>query len=400
MKALKWIKENKIFFVTFGMLMLVSLQYCLQKDPIHYIDNYYYPLYVINYDCGYCSRLLVGAICSLFFGETLEVAVIIRMLVCVYVFVCLILSIFINNYLKNTKYEPVGVYAFFMVISPVMLAFLRFLGTLDLFWMAFILASVWLVDKKGWRWLVPVFCVIALGIYELFVTTYLPVMAIIVFYQFVKKPNVSNFIYIAVCAVVVGAATVYFLVLGDSTMKMTSDEMIRFARSRLDAQGSGFNDDYLKSVFFWELPKVEQYDNNFLGYIKFNFEVYTKNDSSAIKSNIFFICSNIISALPYVYLISKSFKKAEKPLNKFIFLCSFSPIPFMLINILLSTDTDRFSVHFLLAILLLLIFFIKEKDACLSESYDEAIQKLGKNKTILAIIGISVARIVLSGVRF
>lgn len=400
MKALKWIKENKIFFVTFGMLMIVSLQHCLQKDPIHYIDNYYYPLYVINYDCGYCSRLLIGAICALFFGETLEAVSIIRLLLCVYFFACLILSIFINNYLKNTKYEMVGVYAFFMVISPSMLAFLRFLGTLDLFWIAFVLASLWLVDKKGWRWLVPVFCVISLCIYELFATTYLPVMAIIVFYQFAKKPNVSNFIYIAVCALVVGTATVYFLILGDSTMKMTSDEMVSFARNRLDEQGRDFNDSYLKAAFFWELPKVEQYDNNFLGFIKYNFEVYTKNDPSAIKTNTFFIISNILSSVPFVYLIGESFKKAEKPLSKFVFLCSFSPIPFMLINLLLSTDTERFSLHFLLAILLLFIFLIKEKDTSLSESYDETIQKLGKNKTVFTVIGLCIARIVLSGVRF
>lgn len=400
MKALKWIKENKIFFVTFGMLMIVSLQYCLQKDPMHYIDNYYYPLYVINYDCGYCSRLLIGAICSLFFGETLEAVSIIRLLLCVYVFVCLILSIFINNYLKNTKYDLVGVYAFFMVISPVMLAFLHFLGTLDLFFIAFVLASVWLVDKKGWRWLVPVFCVISLCIYEMFATTYLPIMAIIVFYQFVKKPNASNFIYIAVCALVVGTATVYFLILGDSTMKMTSDEMVSFARNRLDEQVRNFDDGYLKSAFFWELPKVEQYDDNFLGFIKYCFEIYTKNDSSSIKKNAFFIFSNIVSALPFIYLTLKSFKKAEKPLSKFIFLCSLAPIPCMLINLLLSTDTDRFSLHFLLAIFLLLIFFIKEKDADLSASYDEATRKLDQNKTVLAIIGLSIARTVLSGVRF
>jgi hypothetical protein len=176
--------------------------------------------------------------------------------------------------------------------------------------------------------------------------------------------------------------------------------MLRFARSRLDEQGRNFDDGYLKSAFFWELPKVEQYDKNFLGFIKYCFEIYTKNDSDAIKTNTFFIFSNIISSLPFIYLILKSLKKAEKPLNKFIFLCSLAPIPCMLINILLSTDTDRFSVHFLLASLLLLIFFIKEKDVNLSESYDEATRKLNQNKTVLAIIGLSLARIVLSGVRF
>ena len=399
MNASKWIKDNKIFFITFGMMMLVSFMYLVQKDIIHYIDNYYYPLYVINYDCGFCSRLLVGSVFSLFFGDTLGTVNLIRILICVYIFSCLILSIFINNCLKNTKYDTIGVYAFFIVISPVMLAILRFLGTLDLFWFAFVLSSLCLVDKKGWRWLVPVFCVISLAIYELFATTYLPVMAIAVFYQFVKKANVSNFIYIAVCALVVGAATFYFLIAGDSTMKMTSDQMVEFARGRLDAQGNTFDEFYLRSAFFWELPEVEKY-SGFSGYIKYNFDMFTAGDASAIKNNIYFIISNTLSAVPFFCLVISALKKSKKPLEKFTFFCCLSTFVFMIINLLLSTDTDRFSLHFLLASLMILLFFIKEKDSVFSECHDEIIAKIGKNKAVFAIVGFSIARIVLSGVRF
>lgn len=399
MKILNHFKENKIFYVTFGMLMFISLEYLVQKDAIHYIDNYYYPLYVINYDCGFCSRLLVGSVLSLLPGDTLSAAFIIKFLMCIYILTCFTLSIFINNYLKNTKYDTIAIYTFFIVISPTMLAFLRFLGTLDLFWIPFVILSVWLVEKKGWRWLVPLFCAISLCIYELFVTTYLPVMAIIVFYQFAKKPNASNFIYIAVCAVVVGAATLYFLILGDSTMKMTSEQMVAFARGRLDSTGSTFDASYLRSVFFWEIPKTEEY-SGFLGYIKYNYDTNIVGDSSAFKTLIFYIISNTITAVPFFCLTAKSFRKAAKPAEKFVFLCCFSTFAFMLINLLLSTDTDRFSLHFLLASLLLLLFFIKSGNTSFRESYEEIIEKIGKNKSILAIVGLSLARIVISGVRF
>lgn len=400
MKIIQRVKENKFFFFTFGMLMLVSFEFFFCKEPIHYIDNYYYPLYVINYDCGYCSRLLVGAVLSLFFGDKLmSASFIINLLVSVYLVVCFLISLFLNNYLKKTKFEALGIYAIFIVITPIMLGFLRFLGTLDLFWMGFVLGSLWLVDKKGWRWLVPVFCVVSLCIYELFVTTYLPVMAIAVFYQFVKKPNVSNFIYITVCAVFVGAATIYFLILGDSTMKMASDQMVEFARSKLDATGSDFNDGYLRATFFWEMPNVESY-SGFTGYIQYNFDVFTKNDLSAIKTNIFFFICNLISAIPFLWIIAKSFRKVKKPLEKFVFFCCFSTVAFMFINLLLSTDTERFSIHFLLASLLLVLFFVKEKNTAFSESYDEIMQKIDNNKSGFAISAVCLARIVLSGVRF
>lgn len=399
MKILNKIKENKIFFVTFGALMYVSFAYLVQKENIHYIDNYYYPLYVINYDCGFSSRLFIGAIYSLFFGEKLSIDALLHSLLIIYTVVCFLFSLTVNNYLKRTNYKAIGIYTLFMVASPAALAFLRYLGTLDLFLMFFVLGSLYFVNKKGLRWLVPVFCVVSLCLYDLFATTYLPLMAIAVFYQFVKKPNVSNFIYIAVCAVVVGFATVYFLILGDSTMKMTSEQMVEFARGRLEAPANNFDEYYLRSVFFWETPQVENY-HGFLGYIKYNFEHYIHGDRSAVKMLCFFIVSNLLTSIPFVYLIAKALKKAETPLKKFIYFCSFAPILCMLINLLLSTDPDRFSLHFLLSVIFTLLFFVSENDTAFSEAYNDGRITLKKNKTLCAIIGLCIAGVVLTGVKF
>lgn len=399
MKALKFIKDNKIFFVTFGMLMLVSVEYLVQKEFVHFMDNFYYPLYVIDYSCGYSSRLLIGSIFSLFIDGPVNYSTIIGFMLCVYTAVCFTLSLFINNYLKSTKYEPVAVYALFMIVSPTFLSFLKYLGTLDIFWIFFVVASLWAVDKKGWRWLVPIFCSLALCIYELFVTTFLPVMAIIVFYQFVKKPNVSNFIYIAGCAVVVGLATLYFLRLGDFTMKMTSDELVTFAQSRLDEESRNFDQYYIRSVLFWETPEVENY-HGFAGYIQYCYEYFIKDSNSLLSGIRFFLLSNFITAIPFVCIIIKSFRKAAKPLEKFIFLCSLSPIAFVVINLLLSTDTERFSTHFLLAILFLTLFFIKDNNTAFSDSYDELKEKLSNNKVGIGVFVIAAARTILSGVRF
>lgn len=399
MKILKSIKENKIFFVTFCVLMYTSFAYLVQKEAIHYVDNYYYPLYAINYDCGYCSRLLIGTIFTSVFGENIGPDIILKVLLCIYFGVCFALSVFINNYLKKTKYEAIGIYSVFIALLPSSLAFLRYLGTLDIFWLFLVLASLIAVNKKGWRWTVPVLCVVCLCIYELFVSTYLPLIAIVIFYQFAKRPSVPNFIYVAVSAVIVGIATVYFLVIGDSTMKMTADQMVDFARNNLDAQGRNFDDLYFRSVFFWEVPDVEAY-SGFIGYLRYNFNRFTLNDLSGLKNIIYFLISNVLSAVPFLYLIGKAFKKAETPLKKLVFLCCFSPFAFMLGNLLLSTDTDRFSMHFFLVAVFLMLFFIREKDTAFSYSYDETIKTLSQNKAGLTVIGISIARIVFSGVRF
>ena len=72
----------------------------------------------------------------------------------------------------------------------------------------------------------------------------------------------------------------------------------------------------------------------------------------------------------------------------------------MLINLLLSTDPDRFSLHFLLSVIFTLLFFVNENDTAFSEAYNDGRITLKKNKALFAIIGLCIAGIVLTGVKF
>ena len=396
MKLIEKSKENKIFFITFVLLCLTSLNFILQRDFSGLVDSDYYPLYVVNYDCGFSSRLLVGAVFSLFFGEVLSVQALTAVLFGVYILLCLSLSIFINSYLKNTDFEMLGIYSAFMIVSPAFVSVLNYFGILDIFWFFCAMGSLAVVGKKGLRWLVPVFCIIGLAIHEVFLTTYLPVIAIAVLYQLIKKPCLSNFIFVAVCAVSLGAASVYFLILGDGTMKMTADTMAEFAKSRLDA---GFDDWYLRSVFFWEIPNVEKYEG-FFGYLQYNLVEWLKINPSALQTIGFFLLSDILSSIPFVYIIAKAFRKAESPAMKLVYFCSMLLVPVLLLQVLFSTDTERFSMHWLTVMLFTLLIFVRENDGTFRLAFEEAKQRLSENKISLCLFGIAAARIILSGVRF
>lgn len=398
MKTLKAIKENRIFFVTFGVLMFVSLAYLLQKESIHYIDDFYYPMYVVNYKCGLSSRLLVGSVFSLFIRDRLSIDVLIHVLIAVYFAVCFLFSLLVNNYLKKTKFEAIGVYALLMTVSPVFLSFVRYMGIIDIFWMFFVFGSVAAVSRKGWRWLVPVFCVISLAIHEVFAITYLPIIAVMIFYQFSKKPDIFSFIYLAMSAVIIGAAGLYFIVIGDSTMAMTSDELVDFARDRLDEQGRNFDDYYIRSALYWETADVEEY-NGFLGYINYNFNKYVLG-YNGLQSVLYFLVSDILLCIPYGWLIIKSFRKTTKPLLKFAFLCAVTVIPISLFNLFISSDTERFSMHLLLSVLMMMLFLVHEKDSSFSEAYDDALAKIRENNATSIILGFSALMIVLWGVKF
>ncbi len=399
MKTAGKIKENKVFFTTFTLLIVTGLTFILQRDISTLVDNYYYPLYVINYDCGFSSRLLVGAVFSLFFKDTLDIDILTGVLLGVYVAFCFCLSLFVNNHLKKTDFEAVGVYVAFMTVSPAFVSLLNYFGVIDIFWFFCVMGALCVVGKKGWRWLVPVFCTIGLAVHEVFLTTYLPVIAIAVLYQFIKNPKASSFVFVAVCAVIVGISAVYFLILGDSTMKMTSDEMIQFARDRLDVNGKNFDEFYLRSIFFWEVTDGTGYEG-FSGYLKYGFDKFIINNNSMIQSIVYFTVSNILVLSPIIYVLCKSFGKEKNYGRKFIYFCSLMTTPLFILQLLFSTDTERFSMHWLLSVLFLLLFFVKEKDETLCNVCEQTKIRISENKTILAFYGIAVARIVLSGVRF
>ena len=398
MKIAEKIKENKIFFTTFILLMVTGLTFILQRDVRGLVDNYYYPLYVINYDCGYSSRLLVGAVFSLFFKDTLDISILTGVLLSVYLAFCFCLSLFVNKHLKKTDFEAVGVYVAFMTVSPAFVSLLNYFGIVDIFWFFCVMGALCVVSKKGWRWLVPIFCAVGLAIHEVFLTTYLPVIAIAVLYQFIKKPKASSFVFVAVCAVIVGAASVYFLILGDGTMKMNSAEMIQFARDRLDINGKNFDEFYLKSVFFWETPGING-DEGFFEYLRYNFNILN-SDHSRMQSVAFFALSNLLTLSPFVYLAVRAFGKEKNYGKRFVYLCSLMIFPLFIFQFLFSTDTERFAMHWLLSVLFLLLFFIREKDEAFCKVFEESRSIILKNKTMLAFGAIAVARIVLSGVRF
>ncbi len=401
MKIIEKIKENKIFFVVFGILVVTSVIYLSQKEFLDIMKSYYAPLYVVNFDCGFSSRLLIGAIFSLFFEDKLSLSAIITVLLVVYFLMCFCLSLFINNRLKKTQYETnIGTYIALFMLCPVNIAFLRYFGTTDMFWIFLVIASFLVVDKKYLRWLVPVFCVIGLAIHEVFIAAYLPIIAIAIFYQFLKNPKINNFIFLLFCALIIGVFSVYFLFIGDNTMKMTSDEMVRFAIERLETNGFEIPEWYMRSIFFWEVDDIPKYTDtfSFRGYLEYNFRYFILNRGGTLKEIFFQSVSNILLSMPFFFVFIKLLKKEKHSAKKLTLICSiFIPVVSTVL-LFFSTDTERFSQHYILNILFMILFFIKEKDTAFEQGYNDLMAKIDANKTVFAFLGLIIASIVLSGV--
>ncbi len=392
MKISKKIKENKLFFVIFGLMMLSSAVYLFDKSFIGIISDEYYPLYVVNYDCGYSSRLFIGALFSLFFKERISITAITAVLLILYFIICFFISLFINSYLKENKYSTsLGLYMTLMVISPTFLALVSYLGTTDIFWLFLVLGSVFLAEKKYLRWLVPVFCVISLAIHEVFCITYLPLIVLILLYRFFQKSDKSGLIFLIVSILIIGAAAIYFAFIGDGTMKMTPDQFIDFATGRLDLEGTQFSDYYARSVFFWETPDLDGY-SGFLGYLKYNMEKFVFGINGTFYKIATHIISVLLTATPFFFLMVRCAKQEKNLGRKFIFICSLLLILPTLTILFFSTDTERYCLHFILNMILFLSFLAKENDNTFTESCNWLAKKIETNKiacaalTVMAII--------------
>ncbi len=387
MKILEKIKDNKIFFVVFGLITISSAIYIFEKGFSNIVDNCYYPLYVVNYDCGLSSRLLVGSVFSLFFKNTLSITVINTVLLILYFALCFCICLFINNYIKNSQYSKgIGIYITFAVMSPIFLALLQYLGTTDIFWLFIVLACIFVANKKFLRWLLPLLCIAGLAVHEVFLVTYLPMIALIIIYNFSKKSEAADIVFITACILSIGAAAVYFSFIGDETMKMTSDEFIKFATDRLDLKGTALDDYYARSIFFWDTPDVEEYIG-FFGYLKYNLEKFVLGIGGSIYKIISHLISAFLTAVPFLILMFKCAKNEKNIEKKFVFICTLLLGVPTAVLLFFSTDTERYSLHFLLNIIFLMSYFTKEDDHQFTESCAWMQMKIKGNPiTVIALI--------------
>ena len=401
MKILDKVKENKLFFITFGVIIVNSLIFIYNTNLSYLMKNYYHSLYVVNYSCGYSSRLLIGSIFSLFFKDQLSYETLLIILLVIYFIICLLFSLVVNKYLKNTDYKHLKLFIVFLAATPFFNGILDFFGVVDMFWPFIIMFSLWAVDKKGLRWLVPFACVAGMAIHEYFTITYMVPCAIMIYHQFAKKPNASNFIYVAFSAVLLSAASYYFLFVGNETMKMTPDELFNFVKTKTNVTENTYDETYVKSIFFWKENPVNFYDVDpesitYMTYIKVVISTLTASDRSDISSIFSFLLAICIIFSPLAFLFAKSFKEEKSPMKKITYFLSLTPLFLGIVYQIVSTDDTRFMYHFIIMIVFLLLFMVKEKEDIFIENYTKLTKK--STNPLVVVIAMLLAKFLFSGV--
>lgn len=363
------------------------------------MKDYYASLYVVNYSCGYSSRLLIGSIFSLFFKDKLSYETIVFILLIVYFLLCLSFSLVVNKYLKHTKFEHLKFYIVFMTATPFISGMLDFLGVVDIFWPFIMMFCLWAIDKKGLRWLVPLACVIGIAIHEYFTVTYMVPCAIMIYHQFAKKPCIANFLYVAFSAIILAGASFYFLLIGSETMKVALNELIDYINGRLYNIEIKPDNFYVDSIFYWRSKPSQLFENStgsYLDYIVYLPSYLTADNIYNLTSVVYYALSLGIIFSPVVWIIIKNFRSESSPFKKLTWLLSFTPFLLGLFCQLISTDDTRFMFHYIVITAMFVLFMFKEKEELFIENYSILTKKI--NSPFSMVVITIVAVFLLSGV--
>lgn len=387
------LNRNRLFFLAFAALAIQTAIYMTTTDIADLIQPYYYPMYAIDFSVGVCSRALIGSVISLF-ADKIDVYALNVALLAVHIVGIFLICLFLNSCYKINKSDFLFVFCVVLLFS-VNKTLLDYMGIMDIYWILGAAACILIVNRKYLRWLIPLICTLCFAAHNAFVLTYMPVVLLAVLYVCVKNPTKSNAAFLAFCVLTVGAAAVYFVFIGDGTVRLTEQELVEYLNRKLPAKSE---DEYwyiLYSLYGTvpDKPQVQGFGN----YISFMLE-FTR-DSLSDNNSFFYrmIVLCLAGAVPFYMLIVKMIKKSSGVFEKITLALTFLFIPLNLLATLLSTDTERFVSSFLLVMMMFVMLLIRNRDAAFSESLGELKQLAAKHKVPVAAAAIIVINFILDG---
>lgn len=248
-----------------------------------------YQFYVCDFSVGFCSRLLLGAVISLFADKVSLAAI--QLIVNSAVMLSLVmLSVVAGAALKlalKNKSMPALVIAAAFVVSPlVSVANMSAAGLLDVYLLIMFLVWLSLIKTPLCAVLTPIVCLAGMTVHYEFLFAFLPPMLTLLFYYsfFAETKGArarSTFSFVSGSAVS-ASSFFYFVFFAKDHLKMTSDEFYLHMLSRFDI--SRFESETLTGIMGAPL-----YRNYFDYYI---FGQYRGNDYFGNISDFFIFLKN------------------------------------------------------------------------------------------------------------
>ncbi|MPN04161.1 hypothetical protein SDC9_151397 [bioreactor metagenome] len=201
---------------------------------------------------------------------------------------------------------------------------------------------VWIVRHKYLKWLIPGLCFAAIAIYQGYIMLYMPVIVIVLFYEFYKNKFKWNYLVLLVSTVGIGALlSVYFQYFTPGFGFQHAETVVEYLAARTDFKLS-------ETMIFTE------YYINVVDFFSYQIQIVK---AFAVPYTICVLTMTLPVITVFVVVWVSAFLNAKDRASKFIILlCMVAPL--MTVPIFIGNDWDRwisavFITQFALAIYLM-----------------------------------------------
>ena len=356
-KALDQIKYELPVFI---LLLLLFL-----PQNLRVTNDIYSMLHIFDYRIGFAPRLLIGSIMSLFTDVKTQ-AFMESFFGIVFILEALLFAFVAGRIIRKANGEIKETTIFFVVLFfavPYSLGVLypRLLS-LDRFLVLFTLLALMVMNKKGFKWLVPTLIAAGLAVYHGFAFTYMPAIALLLIYEVVKnKKSTQSILLCATGFVTMAAFSAYFFLFDGLNNYKTVDELIAYAAGKTDLQFVGYFKEVVQNLllitpsdFYWQLTAPLE------GYKDISRELVAMLYLSPLIAVLFSVWRNAI-------------KSTSNKVEKFVFvLCVLAPVARFPMFIL-STNFYRGRTSVIVVQFFLLFYFLYHQNPAVLS----AVKKVG-----------------------
>jgi len=380
--------HNKKYYEIF-IFAILMFEFAVLNPGIQHMDEWNTTYYFLSYqDFGFNSRLLIGSIFK-FFTEYISNSTlfycILAVIICMNASVAVILGKILRNF-PDESLSSLKVFIILFLINPFSLATLFDKGNFGIFDIYLVITTIIMmlvVRHNYFKWLIPALCMIALGIQQVYIVTYMPIIVVILIYEWYKSGYKKS--YIVLCGVSFSLMIflfVYFEFLAPELPFNNAKEVVSFLSHRTDIALSYvvINDEYFFKATNW-FSEVWHFTSLFV--IPYG------------------VCALVVTSpliVIFFSLWSTAFKKAKDKFAKFIMLLCITA-PLISLPIFTQTDWDRWISAIFIVQFSLAIYFLASGFNCVIESADNIRNYFQKHKLLFAVIIIYLSMLMFSDER-
>lgn len=347
-----------LFLIFFAIQLILKCPY--SDDLVNCSSFQFYPL---NYSMGFSSRMFIGSVLNLFYGDYLKDTTVFHFVFVFMLIMSALVSYILANAISSTsgdeKYGVIAA-AFLFVSSPMSISYffisLHF-GRLEAY--TFIIAMLMLLclKRRALLPLIPVLCLAAMATHQIFIVLFMPLVGIALLYVTMKhnfdKRYTATFAVTCVVAVLSFVYFQYLSVMPFAQFSFTdANEMADYLNARTDIKiiPALLYIEYFSPLREWRsaavVPAIESF--------------WREN---ILPSLLTFL--PIIVCFPAFWV--KCLRRAETKLGRLIFLmCLCSPLT-LIFSCWAAADWDRWFGAAALSQFSLLFFFITVRDGTVTE---------------------------------